>query len=186
MSDRRYWSREFLTEFIEIYKKHPALWNSKSRQYTNKTLKNIGFEDLIQHCRKIYPEADKDSVTKHIQSIRSCFRKERSKIERSKRNSSSKYEEYVPSLWYYDLLLFIKDHDISSESFVKTEEDDVDTVEFVETEYEERKYLYDNMSENSQFVNEDDTREDNYDEERAPQVNLNNIFSIRTFSIIFY
>ena len=32
--------REFLLEFIHIYKDHPALWKVKSREYTNKISRN--------------------------------------------------------------------------------------------------------------------------------------------------
>jgi hypothetical protein len=40
-SNTRFMSKEFLTDFIEIYK-HPALRDTKSKEYCNKNLKNKG------------------------------------------------------------------------------------------------------------------------------------------------
>jgi Alcohol dehydrogenase transcription factor Myb/SANT-like len=52
MTDSRYWSKEVVTEFIEIYKCHPCLWKIKSRDYTNRNLKNAAYEKLVQFCKK--------------------------------------------------------------------------------------------------------------------------------------
>ena len=89
MADTRYWSKEFLTEFLEIYRKHPALWMVKSKEYKNKNLKDKGHRELIELCRQIPqkhlgPSPDKTFVCKKIQSLRSCFRKELKKMKTPK------------------------------------------------------------------------------------------------------
>ncbi|KAF5291436.1 hypothetical protein FQR65_LT01747 [Abscondita terminalis] len=50
-------------------------------------------------------------VKKKIQSLRSISRKEFNKVERSMRSGRGSDDIYSPNLWYYDLLMFIKDQE---------------------------------------------------------------------------
>jgi hypothetical protein len=43
MNDMRIWSTQFITEFVEIYKPFPCLYNIKSKEYFNKQLKNAAY-----------------------------------------------------------------------------------------------------------------------------------------------
>jgi len=56
--------KKFLTEFIEIYERHPALWKIKSDFNKNKHLRNVGLDELRQKCKDKYPEADREFVRK--------------------------------------------------------------------------------------------------------------------------
>ncbi|KAF5277243.1 hypothetical protein FQR65_LT00351 [Abscondita terminalis] len=121
MADTRYWPKEFLTKFIEKYKSYPCLWKIKSKEYTNKNLKNVAYESLVEMCRNIYPEANRDFVVKKIQSLRGSFRKELKRVTYSKTTGTSADGVYTPSLWYFDLLLFTKDQEIPTESVCNIE-----------------------------------------------------------------
>ncbi|KAK5648065.1 hypothetical protein RI129_002957 [Pyrocoelia pectoralis] len=88
MADSRYWSKEVVTNFIEIYKNHPCLWKIKSKDYTNRNLKNAAYNELVDFCKTINPEANRDYVVKKIQSFRGSFRKELRKMEDSKRSGA--------------------------------------------------------------------------------------------------
>lgn len=116
MTDSRYWSKDFTTEFIELYKSHPCLWKIRSKEYTNKNLKNQAYEKLVRLCKKVHPEATRDFVVKKIQSLRGSFRKEAKKMIESRRNGSSPDDIYVSSLWYFDLLLFTIDQELPTNS----------------------------------------------------------------------
>lgn len=109
-------NKEFLTEFIEVYRQHPALWKVKSKEYVNKNLKIAAYNSLIEVCCKYNITADKGMVSKKIQSLRSAFRKEYRKIESSIRSGKGADETYRSTLWYYDLLLFTRDQDEPTES----------------------------------------------------------------------
>jgi hypothetical protein len=111
-SDTRFMSKGFLTDFIEMYKQHPALWNTKSKDYYNKTLKNKGYNDLVTFCKTVYPFASREFVTKKIQNMRGCFRKELRKVEESLRSGVGADDIYEPRLWYFELLLFTKDQEV--------------------------------------------------------------------------
>ncbi|KAJ8936959.1 hypothetical protein NQ318_015621 [Aromia moschata] len=88
MTDCRYWSKDLLTNFIEVYKANHCLWKIKSKEYTNKNLKTIAYDKLIDICKTVNPEANKDYVVKKIQSFRGSFRKEIKKVLESKRSGA--------------------------------------------------------------------------------------------------
>nr|CAI5846445.1 unnamed protein product [Callosobruchus analis] len=117
MADIRHLTKDMVTEFIEIYRSHPALWKVKSKEYVNRNLKNLGYDALVQFYRKVDPNADRDIVSKKIQSMRGSFRKELKKFEKFKRSGASSDDQYVPSLWYFDLLMFTREHETATESF---------------------------------------------------------------------
>ena len=43
MSDKE---REIMVDFIDIYRKHIALWKVKSKEYSNRNLRNKGIDEL--------------------------------------------------------------------------------------------------------------------------------------------
>nr|CAI5817355.1 unnamed protein product [Callosobruchus analis] len=49
--------------------------------------------------------------------MRGSFRKELKKFEKFKRSGASSDDQYVPSLWYFDLLMFTREHETATESF---------------------------------------------------------------------
>lgn len=131
MADSRYWSKEVMTNFIEIYKCHPCLWKIKSREYTNRNLKNAAYDKLVEFCKNFNPDANRDYVVKKIQNFRGSFRKEMKKMEDSKRSGAGADEIYAPTLWYFDLLLFTIDQELPTPSISNiTEEEDEDADNF--------------------------------------------------------
>ncbi|XP_030747080.1 uncharacterized protein LOC115875704 [Sitophilus oryzae] len=126
MVDSRYWSKDFIRHFIEIYKSYPCLWKVRSKDYTNKNLKNKAYEKLVEVCKTIYPEANKDYVIKKIQSFRGSFRKEVKRVAESMRSGTGVDDVYVPTLWYYDLLLFTSDQEIPTASISNMDTDELE------------------------------------------------------------
>ena len=104
-------NKEFLTEFIEVYRQHTDLWKVKSSEYVNKNLKKLGICALLEVCKKYRVTGGEDMVKKKIQSLRSTFRKELKKVKRSMRSGRGSDDIYLPNLWYFDLLMFIKDQE---------------------------------------------------------------------------
>ncbi|XP_077295956.1 uncharacterized protein LOC143918120 [Arctopsyche grandis] len=104
MCDMRLLNKDFLTEFINIYRQHPALWDRRSKVYHKRAFKDKGYDALIQFFNKFGQKIERDSIAKKIQSLRGSFRKEHKKVQDSLKVGDS--QVYVPSLWYYDLLMF--------------------------------------------------------------------------------
>ncbi|CAH1955462.1 unnamed protein product [Acanthoscelides obtectus] len=65
------------------------------------------------------------TVLKKINNLRSSFRKEAKKVKDSMRTGSGADEVYHPKLWYYDLLKFVEDQEVSrnSRSNISDDED---------------------------------------------------------------
>lgn len=103
--------KKFISEFIELYQKHPALWKIKSDINKNKHLRSAGLDELVEKCKEKYPEADREFVRKKINNLRTTFRRELSKVKKSKHTGTSPDNIYEPSLWYYNLLLFTSEHE---------------------------------------------------------------------------
>lgn len=102
-------NKEFWEDFVELYKSYPCLWDVRQKEYSNKTVRNSAYEVLINKCKEICKEANKTFVCKRIANMRTSFRRELKKIRDSKRAGCSKEDIYIPSLWYFDMLLFLLD-----------------------------------------------------------------------------
>jgi len=93
------WSKELLIDFINCYKQNNCLWQLKSKDYTNRNLKNRAYARLVELVQPHFPSANTDFVKSKIQNLRNAFRKEMKKVEASKRSSRSTDEIYEPTLW---------------------------------------------------------------------------------------
>lgn len=111
MADLRLISREFLTEFIDLYRQNECLWKIKSKDYSDKQKKNAAYNILVEKLKEVEPEANKDMIVKKINSMRTCFRKELKKYTTSLKTGSGTEDVYKPNLWYFDLLLFLNDQE---------------------------------------------------------------------------
>ena len=110
----------FWAEFIELYKEQPCLWKVKSIDYSDKGKRNAAYDILIEKLQEKDATATRDCVAKKINNLRSCFRKEIKKIDVSMKSGASGDDVYTPSLWYYDLLLFLKDQETPRSSLQHT------------------------------------------------------------------
>jgi hypothetical protein len=84
MSDLRHLSREFFIEFIELYRSFPCLWQVKSKYYSNRDKRHKAYATLIDKRK----EATKDTVAKKINSFRTVYRKDLSKVKNSMRSDA--------------------------------------------------------------------------------------------------
>ncbi|KAL3286952.1 hypothetical protein HHI36_001438 [Cryptolaemus montrouzieri] len=105
MADLRQCSREFLTDFIALYESFPSIWSVKSKEYSNREKKGEAYEKLVE----INATATRDTVVKKVNPLRSVYRKELGKVNKSIRSGAGEDEMYKPYLWYFDLLHFLND-----------------------------------------------------------------------------
>ncbi|KAJ8953479.1 hypothetical protein NQ318_023600, partial [Aromia moschata] len=116
MADLRQCSREFLTEFIALYESFPCVWRVKSKEYSDRDKKAEAYERLVEKYKEIDATANRETVVKKINSLRSVYRKELAKVNKSIRSGSGEDEIYKPSLWYFDLLHFLNDQETPRQS----------------------------------------------------------------------
>lgn len=108
-------NKTFLIEFIEEYKKFPCLWRIKSEEYRDRNLKNKAYEHLLNKMREVEADATIQMVKNKIDSMRGCFRKELKKIKDSQRSGAGGEDVYIPHLWYFKNLIFLKDQETPRE-----------------------------------------------------------------------
>ncbi|KAJ8933493.1 hypothetical protein NQ314_013970 [Rhamnusium bicolor] len=75
-------NREFLSEFIDLYRQLPEVWKVKSDVYKNRNLGNLAYEKLIEKLKEVEPNADRQMVRKKINVLRSAYRRELKKSNR--------------------------------------------------------------------------------------------------------
>ena len=110
---------DFLSDFIEIYRNEPSLWFIKSKDYSNREVKNAAYGKLVNKLREIDPSANKDTVVKKINNLRSSYNKELKKVQASNKSSGSGSDSiYTPKLSYFHLMHFIKDQNVECEPSV--------------------------------------------------------------------
>lgn len=129
MSDLRQWSREFFTEFIELYRNFPCLWKVKSSEYSDREKKNQAYAVLVNKFQEVDRAATKDTVTKKINSFRSVYRKELQKVNKSERSGAGTDDIYKPSLWYFDLLSFLNDQETARTAISNIDDTNVEQQE---------------------------------------------------------
>jgi len=101
LDDLRRVSREFLTEFIHMYREYPCLWKAKSKGYSDRVKKNLAYEHLTTNLKEINPDANKEKIVKKINSLSSYFRMELMKVNDSKTSGAGADDTYTLSLWCF-------------------------------------------------------------------------------------
>lgn len=155
MSDIRNWTKEFLTEFINIYRGQPCLWKIKDKKvYTNRNLKTIAYDLLTDYSKTVYPEANRAWVVSRIQSLRGSFRKKFNKSYETKNKSGSSADSvHIPSLWYYNQLLFTKEQEMPEESISNISDDENN--DFIPENGQNNVISEDNYIDNNEKINDD-------------------------------
>ncbi|XP_030751318.1 uncharacterized protein LOC115878839 [Sitophilus oryzae] len=99
--------RRFILEVIEMYHSLPALWNTKSKEYSNRNKKNEQYDELLGKYKEKYPNADRKQLISRLNSLRTNFRKELKKINDSKRSGAGTSDVVEPTLWYFNEIKFL-------------------------------------------------------------------------------
>lgn len=93
------WNKSITTEFIKLYQSEQCLWKISSVEYKNKNLKSVVYNELIEFLKcKGLANATVKEVKSKIQNIRRMVRKERAKVEASRRSGRGTDDLYTPTL----------------------------------------------------------------------------------------
>lgn len=105
-------NKKFWAEFISLYRDNRALWDVRSKEYSNKHIKRESYGIPVEKAKEINPDADEKFVKAKIESLRASFRRELKKVLKSKNKTGSSHDDvYEPNLWYFDQLLFTSDQE---------------------------------------------------------------------------
>jgi hypothetical protein len=57
-------SKDFLVEFIELFREEECLWKVKLEDYYNRSQKDASYRTLIWKVQEVEPDATRDTVVK--------------------------------------------------------------------------------------------------------------------------
>ncbi|KAK5643850.1 hypothetical protein RI129_007695 [Pyrocoelia pectoralis] len=80
--------KEFITEFIELYKSFPCLWKVKSKEYSDRNVKSQAYDILVEKMQIVDESANRETVVRKINSMRTTYRKELKKVLASERSGA--------------------------------------------------------------------------------------------------
>ena len=66
------WSRDFLLEFVELFRQEECLWKVKSKNYYNRSKKDASYGTQIGKVQEVEPDATLDTVVKKKSTIRAA------------------------------------------------------------------------------------------------------------------
>ncbi|XP_066457448.1 uncharacterized protein [Eleutherodactylus coqui] len=109
---------EYIKDFIKVYRSLPCLWKVTCPDYSNRLKKNEAYKKLMEVVQNYLPghQVDLKMVKAKIQNLRTAYRKELNKVWHSKRCGARAEEVYRPKLWYFSLLNFTRDQEVSDAS----------------------------------------------------------------------
>ncbi|XP_052872543.1 uncharacterized protein LOC128277965 [Anopheles cruzii] len=87
--------------------------DSKDKDYSDRKKKAEAYATLIEKCKEVDPTCTREIVVKKINNIRTVYRKELKKVRKSTLSGSAADRIHKPCLWYFDLLHFLRDQQIS-------------------------------------------------------------------------
>jgi Alcohol dehydrogenase transcription factor Myb/SANT-like. len=118
-------------EFFETLRELPELWKVKSDIFKDRNKKKNAWDKLLDAYKKTEPYANVDSLKKRLANIRTCYRRELKKVEKSQRSGAGSEEEYIPTLWYFEALDFLRDQEVQipGVSSIDLEQDEVEVDE---------------------------------------------------------
>ena len=111
-----HWDRRETLLLIELYRQNPCLWNIKANVYKNRNKRVADINKITAELQKSGLCVIASEVRKKIDSIRSQYRRELRKVEKSKKSGVGADDIYTPTLWCFDNLCFFSDGDSLRES----------------------------------------------------------------------
>jgi len=73
----------------------------------------LAYEELIKKFQEVDSLANKETVSKKINSLRTVYKKELAKLKKSATSGTGENDIYKPVLRYFDLFNFLNYQDIS-------------------------------------------------------------------------
>ncbi|XP_037943506.1 uncharacterized protein LOC119676338 [Teleopsis dalmanni] len=100
--------KNFILEFLDVYRSLPALWDSNCNDYKNLNIKNAQYDKLLLKYQEKYPKATKRCLSKKISILRINYRRE-VRRRRELEKSGKKVDDSEGNLYYFSKLDFIRD-----------------------------------------------------------------------------
>lgn len=100
------WKRPALEIMLKLYHEHPILYDMRHPKYYAKMERQKALTTIIDLLEDHRPGTTTADILKKIQTMRTQFGQEYSKVRRAQ----AKGTEYVPTIWWYQHLSFLRKH----------------------------------------------------------------------------
>ncbi|KAF5271851.1 hypothetical protein FQA39_LY07991 [Lamprigera yunnana] len=104
------WTREQVIIIIDGHRKHPCLYAVKSKNYKNKHARTQALEKILKDVRTVKPEVSILEIKNKFNALKTNFMMEHRKMQKLQRSGAGDEDISVPSLWYFENLLFVLEH----------------------------------------------------------------------------
>lgn len=132
------WKRSALEILLKLYHEHPILYDMRHPRYYAKAERQKALTTIVDMLEDHRPGTTTADILKKIQTMRTQFGQEYGKVRRS----LAKGIEYVPTVWWYQQLSFLRKHikprsiKEEMEEFQDQEDDYLSTSQTNDEEYE--------------------------------------------------
>lgn len=158
------WKRSATEVLLKLYKEHPILYNMRHPKYYNKSERQMALNTIIDLLEDHRPGTTTNDILKKIQTMRTQFGQELGKVRRAQEKGG----QYVPTVWWYSYLSFLRNHIKPRNGTLEPVEDDTNNYQQEEEEeYEYETEVYEDENDGSEIVYEiqnaqpgKDTKED--------------------------
>lgn len=102
------WTRDNAQALIELYEQHECLYNVRCKNYINRDIKAAALNSILEIMRQRCPSISLDLIKKKFKGLRSQFAAELKILQTRRKSGMGAEEEYVPKLWCFKQLSFLK------------------------------------------------------------------------------
>lgn len=149
------WKRGATEVLLKLYKEHPILYNMRHPKYYNKNERQMALNTIIDLLEDHRPGTSTNDILKKIQTMRTQFGQEYGKVKRAQ----DKGIQYVPTVWWYNYLSFLRHHirprnARDPEPEQDQEQEDDNSYQQGDEEYESYTEVYEEDNDDSEVVYE--------------------------------
>ncbi|KAF5275500.1 hypothetical protein FQR65_LT16633 [Abscondita terminalis] len=110
------WSWNEVNRLIEEFQKYPCLYATKSANYKNKHARITALNNIKQALETFKPEISITDIKGKFHALKCTFLTEHRKHEASLSSGAGGDTVYTPTLWYFDKISFILEHQTPRQS----------------------------------------------------------------------
>lgn len=99
-----------MEKLIACIEKLPCLYDMKSKEYENRTLKTQAYNTIVKEMQKLKSSITLGEIKRKWKSLRTMYCQEIRRMKQSQRSGAENTEEYIPKLWCFQQLNYLRKH----------------------------------------------------------------------------
>lgn len=104
------WNRKTVELLLVQYGQKENLYNVRHPDYQDRVKRSKSLFEIYECLKDVDSNVTTESIKLKLHSLRTQYLKESRKVSESKRSGIGQEDVYVPKLWCYDQMKFLKTH----------------------------------------------------------------------------